>query len=334
MLYDPRPARRLCRLLNNYRSVGGLSLRQFHQRIPIASHSTLRRLLCGDSCVSMEILKFIADALSAEFETTPEQFISDLFRKDPPARGPLAELALAWVWPRGHRAAGRLAESLSARMARASTIVWRDTYLPCWLAPDNLLLLCARCSQGSKLNFAQLRATLAIARPIRNLLLGDANETRTTLVPLLRSEIEAVARQAPPFNGFTPAKISELISEITGNAVAHHRILPALIDDTDKSFPDSLHHHLARCATMIAVDNRLLVKRLHGSSAWLVYDREGGDDIARHIDAELQTLAELNQWVRHDLTADAVSDALEAVLRGETRWPGLRIPRSPTASRF
>jgi hypothetical protein len=319
MLYDPHPARRLCRLLNNYRFVHGLSLRQLYQRLPIASLSTLRRLLVGDSGVSIDILKFIATALSAELKTTPEQLIGDLFREQPPAQGPFAELALTSVWPRGRRAAKRLAEFLSARMARASTVIWREPFLPCWLAPDNLMLLCARCSQGRRLKIGELRTKLAIARPLREVVLESDGEAPTTLVPLLRSEITTVTQGSAPFEAFTTDKASELVDEITGNAVALHGVLPVIVEDTGNLFPASLRGYLTRCPIVIAMDGRLLVKQLQGSQAWLVYDRKEGGATARYIDSEMKALAELRRFACHDETKEAIISAFKRLLNPSGR---------------
>lgn len=263
--------------------------------------------------MSMDTLKVVAYTLAGEFDMSPQQFISDLFRDELPARGGFTDLALAFVWPRGRGNARRFSEFLTSRIAHASTVVWREPFIPNWLAPDTLMLLNARCSQGGALNIPELRTKLALARPVRELLLGGGRRPKT-LVPMLRSEIATVTSGAPPFEALASSKAFELVEEITGNAVAIHGTLPVLVEDADESFPDGLRSDLARSQTIIAIDDRILVKRWRGSVAWLIYDRADGAATARFIDSELKRLAELLRFVRHEQTGDAIIRELNNLL--------------------
>jgi hypothetical protein len=312
MQYDARPVQLLAKGLENYRQKKGLSHSGMQREFPFGSTSKVRRVLVGEGSIPFGWVKPVADALAVKIGISREEMIACLFCDRLPCDSRFTDLVLANVVRWGRTANKGLATTLTTSMAGASTVIWRDSFLPVWLAPDPCMLYFARCSQGLALNFRQLRAKLALARPARQLLLGMPAPARTIIVPVLQSELETMLGEKPPFDHFPSARTFELIEDVARNAVPLHGVRPGVAEDSGPPFPSVLREYLRRSPAIIAVDNRMVIREAEG--AWLVYDRRAGDETARYIDAQVATLCELRRHVRHGLTVFAICEMLERIL--------------------
>jgi hypothetical protein len=303
-----RPTQFLARIANNFRVADDQTNGEFSRQYPmLGSTSKCRRLLLERPKLSMDSLAAFAQKFAPKLDMAAAEFVRCLYNHDPSEDPRIGEYLLPTAFSGTRRMLKTATDFLLKRMRQADEIVQLGHFLPAWTVARHFQLRAISCAT-KVVDSRKIAADLLLAGKL-HLTFVEGVERQRILLPLLRSEYEAITGREPPFDRFSEEEISEVCDDLTRS----EQFSSIIVDDRTPSFPADYRRYWARYSMVVLLDDTMLAKQLRNRRAWLFFDREQGPEVGRFIDHERHFLAGLRRFKINAPNADAIDNIVDSV---------------------
>lgn len=308
---NPDISARLARFFEHYRSLRRLSVRKLCAHSGCRrSASTIRRLLSEPGRPwSVDTAKpLVAHAAQDWGSTWPELWVY-LAEDNPRPDSPFADAELPAYW----HAAPEAVPALWHQILRNAGDIHRSTSYGEWpyaLIPTGLLAKYVEAwAERRRLTRRAYLAEKRLAEKERECFINCFAEGTARCFMLSRRLAPASQH---PMRIFAEPELAEIWESLQHDAIRERHAQVCVVEDEE--FPQRLREHFQGYDHVWVENNRLIIKRLRGSTTRVIYERCGSAPINQRLEHELRMLKEIEKHVPAGFSTPAALAEVKAFL--------------------